>query len=205
MATRDDRKAAALLLGLAGIGLVLRLILGSGDAPGAVLYRGTDVPRPSRDSVAARSARLARPLVKGEKIDLDRASAQELLRLPRVGPALAARIVADRDSHGSFGSLAELDRVSGVGPALLAGIEPYAVFSGRRPVRQVESKADLVRLNQASADVLAKLPGIGPIRAKAIVAQREAHGPYNSLADLARVKGIGSVTIARLKTLVIVP
>ncbi|MEO7455484.1 MAG: helix-hairpin-helix domain-containing protein, partial [Gemmatimonadaceae bacterium] len=39
------------------------------------------------------------------KIDVDRASAQEIEALPRIGPALAKRIVANRDSHGPFRSL----------------------------------------------------------------------------------------------------
>jgi competence protein ComEA len=45
-----------------------------------------------RDSVA-RAARRAEPLAPGERIDPSTASADELDRLPRVGPSLAARIV----------------------------------------------------------------------------------------------------------------
>jgi competence protein ComEA len=63
------------------------------------------------------------------KIDLDLAPASEIQRLPRIGPVLAARIVADRDSLGPFGSLQGLQRVRGVGPALSAGIAPYVTFS----------------------------------------------------------------------------
>ncbi len=64
-------------------------------------------------------------------IDVDVASARELEMLPRVGPALAARIVADRDSLGAFGSLEEFGRVRGVGPAMLKVLEPLTTFSGR--------------------------------------------------------------------------
>lgn len=63
-------------------------------------------------------------------MDLDRASARELERLPGIGPGLAARIVADREAHGSFGGLAGFDRVPGVGPALLGRVAPHAAFSG---------------------------------------------------------------------------
>lgn len=63
-------------------------------------------------------------------IDVDRAPAAELQRLPRIGPALAARIVADRDSLGPFGSLTELQRVRGVGPAMVRELAPYVTFSG---------------------------------------------------------------------------
>ncbi len=70
-----------------------------------------------------------------EPIDVDVASASALEALPRVGPALAARIIASRDSLGPFGSLEELQRVKGIGPALASGLAPYVTFSsGLRPL-----------------------------------------------------------------------
>ena len=63
-------------------------------------------------------------------IDADAATAAELEALPRVGPALAARIVADRDRLGPFGSLEALGRVRGVGPALLKILQDRVTFSG---------------------------------------------------------------------------
>ena len=62
-----------------------------------------------------------------------RADVTEITRLPRVGPALAQRIVAWRDAHGPFGSLAALDSVPGVGPNLLQSLRPYVSFSGVVP------------------------------------------------------------------------
>ena len=52
------------------------------------------------------------------------ATAAELERLPGVGPALARRIIAHRDSVGAFDSVDQLDRVRGIGPALLAKLRP---------------------------------------------------------------------------------
>jgi len=63
-------------------------------------------------------------------IDLDLASAATIESLPRIGPALAARIVANRDSFGPFGSLDGLQRVRGIGPALAKAVGNRAVFSG---------------------------------------------------------------------------
>ena len=60
-------------------------------------------------------------------VDLNRATAAELERLPGIGPALAARIVAYRDSAGSFASVDDLLRVRGIGPVLLARLKPHIV------------------------------------------------------------------------------
>lgn len=52
-------------------------------------------------------------------IDLNRASEAELQLLPGVGPAIARRIVEDRAANGEFRSLADVDRVKGVGAKTL--------------------------------------------------------------------------------------
>lgn len=55
-----------------------------------------------------------------------------------------------------------------------------------------------VNINQANAAAIAKsLDGIGPAKAEAIVAWREAHGPFKKADDLKHVKGIGKATIER--------
>lgn len=61
-----------------------------------------------------------------------------------------------------------------------------------------------VDLNSATEAQLQQLPGIGPTRAKAIVEDRNQHGPFASVEDLGRVKGIGEKTIVELKPLVTV-
>lgn len=62
-------------------------------------------------------------------VDLDRATAAEIDRLPRVGPTLAGRIVADREAYGAFGSLEGLRRVRGVGCGMLRALAPHVTFS----------------------------------------------------------------------------
>jgi competence protein ComEA len=55
-----------------------------------------------------------------------------------------------------------------------------------------------VNINQADAAAIAKsLDGIGQAKAEAIVAWREAHGPFKKADDLKHVKGIGKATIER--------
>jgi competence protein ComEA len=53
-----------------------------------------------------------------------------------------------------------------------------------------------VDINNADAKTLAEsLNGIGLIKAEAIVAYRDANGPFQRIDDLARVKGIGKKTL----------
>jgi len=129
----DDRRAALLLacLALAGAGVRYFLSPSTDAPPGDVQLQSASVARPGGlRETARRAAQLSRPLLPGERIDLDRADVSEITRLPRVGPALAQRIVAWRTEHGPFGSLSRLDSVSGVGKKLLDAILPFASFSG---------------------------------------------------------------------------
>ena len=62
-------------------------------------------------------------------IDMDVATAEEIETLRGIGPSLARRIVADRDTLGPFGSLDGLQRVKGVGPKLAQRIDSSVTFS----------------------------------------------------------------------------
>jgi len=132
----DDRKAALLLasLTLAGAGVRLVLAPSSEAAPGDVRLVSVDTPPTGGLRATARNAaRLASPLLPGERVDLDRADVTEITRLPRIGPAFAQRIVTWREQHGPFGGLARFDSVPGVGPKLLEALRPYVMFSGVIP------------------------------------------------------------------------
>lgn len=73
-------------------------------------------------------ARPAPPRVSG-RLDLNLATATELEDLPRVGPALAARIVAHREANGPFRTVEALDEVPGVGPATLSVLRTRVTVS----------------------------------------------------------------------------
>jgi competence ComEA-like helix-hairpin-helix protein len=62
---------------------------------------------------------------------LDQASAREIEALPGIGPSLAERIVAYRDSVGGLGSMEVLCKVRGVGPAMISDLRKRVIFSGR--------------------------------------------------------------------------
>ncbi|MGH7458741.1 MAG: ComEA family DNA-binding protein [Longimicrobiaceae bacterium] len=121
-----------------GLGVVaLLLLLGAGvrilepepatvaPEPGAeVAEMGVEV----REAVAEKELR-TRPLAPGELIDVNRASPQELDRLPGIGPVLGGRIARDRSQNGRFRSLDDLDRVPGIGPATLEELRPHVSVS----------------------------------------------------------------------------
>jgi len=87
---------------------------------------------------SARRAGLRKP--KGERkqkappkpvgrLDLDLASEKEIEGLRHVGPTLARRIIADRDSFGPFGSMEGFRRVKGIGPSMVEKLDPSVTFS----------------------------------------------------------------------------
>jgi competence protein ComEA len=59
-----------------------------------------------------------------------------------------------------------------------------------------------VPINTASVAELEALPGIGPKTAQAIVDYRNAHGPFVSVEAILEVKGIGDVTLERIRNLI---
>ena len=57
-----------------------------------------------------------------------------------------------------------------------------------------------VDVNTANSDALRGIKGIGPAKAKAILDERQAHGPFKDASDLGtRVKGMGGKTVQRLE------
>jgi len=166
------------------------------------------------DRAAEEEARRTRPLEPDERIDPNRADAIELDRLPGVGPAIATAIVREREGGGAFRESADLTRVRGIGPALLARIEP-SIDLERPPPPGLDARGPgsggldrprpptRVDLNRADAVTLERLPGIGPVIARRVVSVRAAR-PFRTVDELVRVPGIGPKTLERLRNLVTV-
>jgi len=59
------------------------------------------------------------------KININLASAKEFENLPGIGPKLAAKIVANRETYGRFDSISQIQRVPGIGTKKYKAIENY--------------------------------------------------------------------------------
>lgn len=64
---------------------------------------------------------------------------------------------------------------------------------------QAEQQDTRVDLNLAGKEELMTLPGIGEVRAEAILAYREEHGPFSAIEELMQVSGIKENTFAQIK------
>ncbi len=133
---RDEARAAAFIAALLLVSGAVRWL----DRPEPITIDapGVDVAALEAESrrTAAGAARPTPPAVRApqpartgparepERLDLNRATVQELERLPRVGPVLASRIVALRDSLGGFRDVAQLEQVRGIGPVMLERLTP---------------------------------------------------------------------------------
>jgi competence protein ComEA len=60
----------------------------------------------------------------------------------------------------------------------------------------------IININTASKKELTQIPGIGKVTANRIVAYREKHGAFKQIADIQKIKGIGSKKFAKIKDLI---
>lgn len=90
----------------------------NGAAQNGASQGGTQ-PQPARTLTPAGSAQKGSP-----PVNINTATAEELQTLPRIGPAMAQRIIAWREAHGGFRSVDELDAVPGIGPSMLENLRP---------------------------------------------------------------------------------
>lgn len=118
-----------------GAGLCVRWFQGAGaDAGLTFAYQqqdstfralSRDADAIARGPTVSSTARAAPETLVAGSINLNTATAEELDRLPGIGPHYALEIVRYRERHGPFRSVEELLEVKGIGPKKLARIRPY--------------------------------------------------------------------------------
>lgn len=79
----------------------------------------------------------------------------------------------------------------------LAGLSPVSSLAAETPA--ANSTVETIHLNQATAEQLQALPGVGPALSERIVLYRTEHGPFRTVDQLAEVKGVGQAKLAKFR------
>ena len=156
-------------------------------------------------------------------VDLNSASQKEIETIKGVGPATAKKIIESRP----YASVDELSK-AGLSPKMIEKIKPFVTVGKTAPAAPAKvtpavpapSKAapapdaaakkpataaklapgEMVNINTASKEQLEKLPGVGEVKAQAIIDGR----PYQAKEDIMKVKGIKQGTFDKIKDVITV-
>jgi competence protein ComEA len=161
--------------------------------------------------------------IPAQRIDLNSATHAELLLLPGVGVNLAERIAQVR-AKNLFQKVDDLRKVPGIGPATLERLRAWVFVSAKPPDAAMEPSLPLtvepsqrpgakprkgttldgpIDINSAGTAQLMQIPGIGPKLSQRIVDER-AQKPFQTVADLRRVHGIGPKILEKMRPFITV-
>lgn len=146
-----------------------------------------------------------------ELMNVNTATEEQLMTLPGVNRQLAREIVRHRQMIGRFKRVDDLALVSGIGAEKLELLRPEICTSVRKQMSRASSctqSLDSVRLssesklcsvNSSSVFQLQCVPGLNQEIAANIVDYRNKKGPFKSLDDLIKVRGMDIIRLSTVK------
>lgn len=153
------------------------------------------------------------------KVNLNTAELSALENLPGIGPATAKAIVAGRP----WKSVEELDKIKGLGKNRIAALRDLVTFGDEPAAPAIKTSPSRtaaiakpstdstkampklqpghkININSATKEELDALPGIGPVKAQAIIESR----PFKTIEDIKNVKGIKDGEFSKIQDLITV-
>jgi competence protein ComEA len=197
--------AGAIALACAGF-IGWRLLAPSPPPPEMTLpFAEAPVGEPAEPmaTVAADGGAAPSPVV--EEVVVHVAGAVASPGVQRLAPG--SRVIDAVEAAGGPLPDADLARVNLAAP-LADGQQVYVPLPGEEPPVVAgpggggTAGGGLVNVNTATGPELETLPGVGPSTAAAIIAHRDANGPFTSVDQLIDVRGIGEAKLAALRDLV---
>lgn len=77
-----------------------------------------------------------------------------------------------------------------------SALSPVIVSSTLNPV---SPQSTLININTAGLEELEKITGVGPVIGQRIIDYRQTNGPFRTIQDIVKVKGIGDKTFDKMK------
>jgi len=115
-------------------------------------------------------------------IDINNASAQDLMEIPGIGPSISAKIIKQRDEMGGFLSKEQYQYIWGLTPEVQQMMLRYC------QIRDV-SKVKRFKINELSMKELTLIPYYNYALAKETITYRSMHKGIQNIEDLTKVKG----------------
>ena len=113
--------------------------------------------------------------------DINLATAEDLMKVYGIGPALSDRILAERKKFGSFLSMEQIDHIWGLSPEVIENTKKYFKIMNPPEITKI-------KINEVSIKELQQFPYFNYNIAKKIVVYRSMNGTIQSVNDLTKIK-----------------